>query len=935
MVAVAVQPPAFQLRLGLVLFGGVSLAIYMNGMVQELLALARAAHARQACRLGRPQPNWIAEMRYNPYWDALDAAGADVLIDVIAGASAGGLNGMLLAKALAVGAPDLQSAGVMWEERAQIDRMACPDSNESAALLSGVYMETELAQALGDLSRASRPELADQAEVLDLFITATDVRGYRWTDTEIDVFGDVIEGRRHDVVFHLKKRSSRQGRGYDCNDFAASDPSLGLSQQERDRLLARLACATAAFPGALPPVYLDRADLEAAGISVLETGRRGAWFSDGGILANKPFSPVIRTIFERSADQPVERVLLYLDPRPPSFQTGDGGEDRAPHLLEMVAAPFLLPFNQDIQEHLAELKSENRRRQSLLEALQASERELGRSPGAAPAGSRDAAALRGYRQMRLALLERWYKDTLTAALTRLRDPQPEETAASVWRHMRALAPDTRRLLACYDPSYHRRRLHYLLSLLHREYRQGAKSPSPAHMSALQKGLWTALEDWREAEWQLANLGTEAADRTWQAAHLVAALAAARYDQGRAAARVLLCHLDAVQRQAGACERNALLAAVRALPLEVPAPRRPSLTADLICRMAGDFEPHDVVLFPLRAFGVLSEWDIITTGRLSPGATRWVRRPAEEKLAGIRAAHFGAFFHQPWRQNDRMWGRLDAAELLGRLIVQQAGSYVPDQAALAAAVEQAVMRRRRQILQDAAAVLDLSCIARLAGVTPERLSPGTLANAALVPDAALQRYLQEHHQVGEQGWDAVPPRRLAAVLLVLLHNLVQAAGRPPVGSPRWVWALQSLVMLGLRPLAGLARYTLAPLEGLLATLQQSLVCLMGAAGTALLSLHLAGALTLGIAGWLAVGLLLLPLLSNLLFRPPGLLQLGVTAALALLSLAGNLLLWIGAVEPALGPVGQWLLPVLLRATPLLLGLWTVQTLARLVWRRPRN
>jgi hypothetical protein len=34
-----------------------------------------------------------------------------------------------------------------------------------------------------------------------------------------------------------------------------------------------------------------------------------------------------------------------------------------------------------------------------------------------------------------------------------------------------------------------------------------------------------------------------------------------------------------------------------------------------------------------------------------------------KLAGIRVGHFGGFLDKSWRDNDLMWGRLDAAEVI--------------------------------------------------------------------------------------------------------------------------------------------------------------------------------------------------------------------------------------------------------------------------------
>jgi hypothetical protein len=44
-----------------------------------------------------------------------------------------------------------------------------------------------------------------------------------------------------------------------------------------------------------------------------------------------------------------------------------------------------------------------------------------------------------------------------------------------------------------------------------------------------------------------------------------------------------------------------------------------------------------------------------------------RDDPDEKLAGVQLAHFAAFLKRSWRANDWMWGRLDAAERLVRLL----------------------------------------------------------------------------------------------------------------------------------------------------------------------------------------------------------------------------------------------------------------------------
>ena len=48
-----------------------------------------------------------------------------------------------------------------------------------------------------------------------------------------------------------------------------------------------------------------------------------------------------------------------------------------------------------------------------------------------------------------------------------------------------------------------------------------------------------------------------------------------------------------------------------------------------------------------------------------------RDRADDKLAGLQLAHFGAFYKQSWRANDWMWGRHDAVQRLAQILLEPA------------------------------------------------------------------------------------------------------------------------------------------------------------------------------------------------------------------------------------------------------------------------
>ena len=114
-----------ELRLALVCYGGVSLAIYMHGVTKEIQKLVAASKAYEQDQSSCPFEPGETE---RAYWQALrdletrDRVRTRVVVDVIAGTSAGGINGIILAKALAHDLPQ-DSLRDVWLERGDIKQL--------------------------------------------------------------------------------------------------------------------------------------------------------------------------------------------------------------------------------------------------------------------------------------------------------------------------------------------------------------------------------------------------------------------------------------------------------------------------------------------------------------------------------------------------------------------------------------------------------------------------------------------------------------------------------------------------------------------------------------------------------------------------------------------------------------------------------------------
>ena len=95
-----------------------------------------------------------------------------------------------------------------------------------------------------------------------------------------------------------------------------------------------------------------------------------------------------------------------------------------------------------------------------------------------------------------------------------------------------------------------------------------------------------------------------------------------------------------------------------------------------------FPIWDSLIFPVISLAKLPQLTPITVHRFSPldatclnavESDGTARENPSAKLDGVALGHFGAFFKRPWRENDYLWGRLDSAELILRLLTRESGA----------------------------------------------------------------------------------------------------------------------------------------------------------------------------------------------------------------------------------------------------------------------
>lgn len=396
-----------ELRIALVCYGGVSLAVYMHGVTKELWKLCRASRdfVSGGEHSGCTEPVYHRLLRKIETDHGLRLR---VMTDIVAGASAGGINGVFLAQAIHSG-QSLEPLTELWLERADVDVLLDPDARPWSrvakfwampivwwllrrpgnAISDSVAPETRhevrtklsrlirsrwfeppfgglgfarlLAEAF-DAMRAgpTTAPLLPQRHPLDLFVTATDFRGHP----------ELLSLNSPEEIEESEHRLSI--------GFRAATPPEGGANLASPLELVLAARSTASFPGAFPALQL-------AEIDALASERGEAWNSraafvervmpehshsgdvesvaliDGSVLVNAPFSEAMAVLRDRPAQREVDRRFVYIDPHPDEVGGIRHKDPRAPGFFSVIFGSLSsIPREQPIRDNLEAIAAASR-----------------------------------------------------------------------------------------------------------------------------------------------------------------------------------------------------------------------------------------------------------------------------------------------------------------------------------------------------------------------------------------------------------------------------------------------------------------------------------------------------------------------------------------------------------------------------------------------
>jgi patatin-related protein len=320
-----VTPSTQELRLATTMTGGVSLAVWMAGVTREINLLAQASQWRRAGGTfptgSRLSTHSAASLKL--YAELIDLLDMVVDVDILSGTSAGGINAALLASSRVTGS-DLGGLRDLWLDLGALtDLLRDPTDRSIPSLLYGdERMFATLAEQIPKLETGPFPPAEFAAEPLSkspskspseplskspaeppsttLYVTTTLLNGE--TSRFTDSYGTLVQDvdRRGLFTFTENQLAS-----------VGTAPALALAAR-----------SSASFPAAFEPSFVpfqegtpkQGAVPARPAMEAFANITRAHWVADGGLLDNQPIDVLLTRIFDRPAQRPVRRVLLFVVP---------------------------------------------------------------------------------------------------------------------------------------------------------------------------------------------------------------------------------------------------------------------------------------------------------------------------------------------------------------------------------------------------------------------------------------------------------------------------------------------------------------------------------------------------------------------------------------------------------------------------------------------
>lgn len=725
-----------ELRLALVCYGGVSLAVYMHGITKEVWHLARASRA-----FHHPSATALDGVAA-AYRDFLAVIERDhglrlrVLPDILTGASAGGINAVFLAQAIHAG-HSLEPLTDLWLENADVSKLTDPDAEpiwRYGKLWAQPIAEWFLSRPGNAVSATVSPETREEVRRK----VSRFVRG-RWFSPPfsgarfsmmlyealmrmadegdsvpllppghpIDLAVTVTDFRGHPETLRLNSPSQVEETEHRTPISFRARVGDGRAQPLADPLeLVLAARATASFPGAFPPLTIAEIDALASseghhwasrgdflGRIMPAHVQRGTIDTvaliDGAVLVNAPFGAALSALYGRPAQREVDRRFVYLDPRPDGSGPTPGNRTREVGFFGAIFGSLsTIPREQPIRDDLDRIEQQSRDAERLKRIVMDLQPDIDRAVEKLfgytflldrPTPKR----LAGWRaKAQQAAAERAGYAFGAYALTKFEAILDQLARLTLKAAGQPLA-DPGLLVHALRCELEARGLGRLTDM------NGGATPETiaffrAHDTGFRMRRLQLLARKLARDWQLdPDIADDAVDRARDRLYEILALYY-RADEGVLhSARFAEIASSAVGSPGAVLD---FLAAQRLLPatdlaaeellIDALEDMPKNLKRRMLLTYLG-FPFYDVATFPLSRRDGIDEYNPVKIDRISPEDARSIREGGTAAtLRGIEFYNFGAFFSRDYRENDYLWGRLHGAERMIDLIASTVTGGVP-------------------------------------------------------------------------------------------------------------------------------------------------------------------------------------------------------------------------------------------------------------------
>lgn len=718
-----------ELRIALVCYGGVSLAIYIHGVTREIFHLTRASrllddkrHEKNVSKPRGSEKVWMEILQELSVETELL-----VIVDVVTGASAGAINAVALSRALAYDLP-LDAHRELWLHSADVSELMestnmakswskwylyfpinylikyfwpilAKDHEAKSKLnaffrakwfrppFSGKRLDKIILNgfdALGD-SGNNQHSLIPTGQKLTCMITVTNYYGYQ---SYLPMHSEEVMEVEHRHTWNFEYMQHLDGKIQ--SDLERKDfPSLAFAAR-----------ASASYAGAFPPARLSEMDevIKDRGQSwqgrehfvsknikriIRSDDAEQSVFIDGGIVNNKPFDEALNAVIDRPAHRQVDRRIIYIEPSPVSI--ADSISNDLPGFFATLGrALSVIPRQEPIRDDLKQIEATAINLSHMKAAVVAAEF--------------------GVRAEVETIVGRpWRTHNTVAAVTKARLQMMDHAkgkAGLAWapyltlRFTHSLGELAENIQVWTNYVVDKRQVHIILIKWAKDAQLWG-TPNTANLEVLLTDLGVGLRTRRvrfviRAINGLYTTENSIAEREWLDnvkhtlyQHLGTLLA--KLKPSSISAKMKKYALI-VGQQFSVAAMDELLNAmndqfnlgqfdleVDSIITELSAEASRDHKQALLCAYLG-FPYHDVIIFPTLRQQDLTEMPNLSVNRISPDDAKDLLTHGKDEvlLQGDVLNKFGAFFSRKLRENDYLWGRLLAAERLFDIAASSVG-----------------------------------------------------------------------------------------------------------------------------------------------------------------------------------------------------------------------------------------------------------------------